>query len=205
MGIFITFEGGEGSGKSSQAKAFYNRLNELAIPCVLTHEPGGTSVGERITRILKWGKSENLSPLVELMLFNASRAQLVDSFILPNLDMGNVVISDRFTDSTVAYQGYGRGLDMDLIRTINAASSRGIKPTLTVLLDLPVEDGLGRKNNTRPDRFHREDLDFHRKVRNGFLQLVGQEPDRWLVIDARQTRAKIASIIWKKVIEYLAI
>ena len=110
MGIFVTFEGVEGSGKSYQAKAFYNKLIKLAIPAILTHEPGGTSAGGRITRLLKWGKEANLSPLTELLLFNASRSQLIKDVIGPGLEKGNVVVCDRFTDSTLAYQGYGRGI-----------------------------------------------------------------------------------------------
>ena len=203
MGILITFEGGEGSGKSYQAKIFYKRLKEMAIPAILTHEPGGTPVGDKITRILKWGKSEYLSPLTELMLFNSSRAHLIDKIIKPNLYGGKIVICDRFTDSTVAYQGYGRGLDLSIVNMINNTASCGIKPKLTVLLDLPVENGLKRKSKTKPDRFHMEDLEFHMKVRRGFLELVEREPDRWLVIDALQSRVKIANIIWQKASRYL--
>jgi len=204
MGIFVTFEGVEGSGKSYQAKAFYNKLTKLAIPAVLTHEPGGTAAGERITRLLKWGKEANLSPLTELMLFNASRTQLITDIIKPGLENGNVVICDRFTDSTLAYQGYGRGLDPALIKQMNNIASQEIKPDVTILLDIPSEEGLARKDAAKPDRFHQENMAFHKKVRNGFLQLVAAEPERWVVIDGRLSKSIIASIIWEKVIDYLA-
>jgi dTMP kinase len=205
MSIFITFEGVEGCGKSTQTKIFYKKLNELAIPAVLTHEPGGTLAGEKITRILKWSREQNLSPITELLLFNASRAQLIDTVIQPSLDRGIVVVSDRFTDSTIAYQGFGRGLDIKLIESMNNIATRGIKPDLTILLDLPVEEGLERKSGGIQDRFHREDIEFHKRVRNGFLQLVSEEPDRWLVIDARETKVTIATAIWQKTIDLLAV
>jgi dTMP kinase len=199
MSLFITFEGGEGCGKSYQARALYRKLNKLAVPVVLTHEPGGTSVGERITRLLKWANKADISPLTELLLFNASRAQLTEKIIKPALKNEKIVISDRFTDSTVAYQGYGRGLDLELIRAANNTATSGLKPDLTILLDIPVAEGLARKSKQKPDRFHQENLAFHRRVRNGFLKLAEAEPQRWLVIDARQSKAKVATIIWKRV------
>jgi dTMP kinase len=205
MSIFITFEGVEGCGKSTQTKIFYKRLTDLAIPALLTHEPGGTLAGEKITRILKWSKDQHISPITELMLFNASRAQLSDTIIKPSLEQGIVVVSDRFTDSTIAYQGYGRGLDIGLIKSMNSTATGGLKPNLTVLLDLPVEEGLKRKSSVKQDRFHREDIEFHKRVRNGFLTLVSEEPDRWLVIDARDSKSKIAAAIWQKTIDLLAV
>jgi dTMP kinase len=199
MSLFITFEGGEGCGKSYQARVLFNKLNKLAIPVVLTHEPGGTPVGERITRLLKWANEADISPLTELLLFNASRAQLVEKIIKPALKKGEIVISDRFTDSTVAYQGYGRGLDLELIRAANKTATSGLKPDLTILLDIPVEEGLARKSKQKPDRFHQENLAFHNRIRKGFLKLSSEEPQRWLVIDARQSRAKISQLVWERV------
>ncbi len=188
MSLFITFEGGEGSGKSVQAKALFRRLSQLAIPALLTHEPGGTPFGKRLGRWLKWAQDADISPLTELMLFNASRAQLVAEVIQPNLKSGRVVISDRYADSTTAYQGYGRGLDLAMVKATNNAATQGLKPDLTILLDIPVEEGLARKQAKKPDRFEREALAFHRRVREGYLKLAAAEPRRWLVIDASQSK-----------------
>jgi dTMP kinase len=137
MSIFITFEGGEGSGKSVQAKALYWRLSKLAIPAVLTHEPGVTALGKKVARWLKWGHEMNISPISELLLFNVSRAQLVTEFIRPNLESGKVVISDRYADSTTAYQSYGRGRDLTMVEAINGIATHGLKPDLAVLLNIP--------------------------------------------------------------------
>ena len=199
MALFITFEGGEGSGKSLQARALYRRLDKLAVQVILTHEPGGTLPGERVGRLLKWAKHANISPLAELLLFNASRAQLVAEVIRPHLGQGGVVICDRFTDSTIAYQSYGRGLDLALVTGINKVATQGLKPDLTVLLDLPVTVGFARKRARRPDRFEREEMDFHRRVRHGYLELAAGETERWLVLDADQTRAKLSTLIWQRV------
>lgn len=197
MSLFITFEGGEGSGKSTQTRALYRRLNTLAIPALLTREPGGTAAGERIARWLKWAHGAGISPLTELLMFNASRAQLIEEVIQPALKSGKVVICDRFTDSTIAYQGYGRGLDVKLVKEINSAATRGLKPDLTILLDMPVEAGLDRKSDGKQDRFHQADIAFHRKVRQGYLKLAAEESKRWLVIDASQTKEKIRDTIWQ--------
>jgi len=199
MSLFITFEGGEGSGKSVQAKALYRRLVKLAIPAILTHEPGGTSFGKRLGRWLKWAQGADIPPLVELLLFNASRAQLVAEVIQPNLKGDTVVISDRYADSTTAYQGYGRGLDLEVVMATNNAATQGLKPDITILLDMSAEDGLARKAGRGKDRFEQEDLAFHQRVRQGYLKLAADEPGRWLVVDATQSKQKIAGIIWEKV------
>ena len=199
MSPFITFEGGEGCGKSLQARALYRKLNKLAIPATLTHEPGGTPLGEKIARWLKWAKGEELSPVTELLLFNASRSLLVNEVIKPNLKGGKVVICDRFTDSTTAYQSYGRGLDLKTVKQINDTATRGLKPHLTILLDISPEEGLTRKSKQKQDRFEQENLIFHRKVRKGYLALAKAEPKRWLIIDATQSKEKIAQIIWEKI------
>ncbi len=204
MALFITFEGGEGSGKSVQAKALCRRLSRMNIPAILTHEPGVTPLGRKITRWLKWGKDMGISPRAELMLFNASRAQLVEEVIKPNLQSGRVVICDRYADSTTAYQSYGRGLDLEMVETVNESAMQGIKPGLTILLDLPVEAGLARKKGEKRDRFEQETIAFHRRVRQGYLAMAETEPDRWLVVDAAQSRDKIAAIIWQKVSQLLS-
>jgi len=204
MALFITFEGGEGSGKSVQARALYRQLSQLAIPALLTHEPGGTPFGKRIGLWLKWAEGTDISPLTELLLFNASRAQLVTKIIQPNLKSGKMVICDRYTDSTTAYQGYGRGLDLEMVKTINDAATQGLRPDLTVLLDMPAEEGLSRKSAKRQDRFEQEDIAFHQRVREGYLKLAASDPQRWLVIDATQSKEKIAQIIWQRVSQLLS-
>jgi dTMP kinase len=199
MSVFITFEGGEGGGKSVQARALYRRLLQQNVPVLLTHEPGGTPFGRRIGRWLKWAQDTDISPLTELMLFNASRAQLVAEVIKPALKSGKVVISDRFDDSTTVYQGYGRGLDLAMVKSVNRAATGDLTPVLTVLLDAPVETCFARKGDCKPDRFEQEAKAFHQRVREGYLKLAKEEPKRWLVVDASQSRAKIAGIIWQRV------
>ena len=199
MALFITFEGGEGSGKTAQARALYRRLSRLAIPVLLVHEPGGTSLGRRLRYLLKRLQNADISPLSELLMFNASRAQLVDEVIRPGLEEGKVVICDRYADSTTVYQSYGRGLDLETVDTINRTATRGLKPDLTVLLDIAVELGLARKVKKEHDRFEREDVAFHRKVREGYLRLAAGEPERWLVVDGMLSKIEIGNIIWQRV------
>jgi len=199
MALFITFEGGEGTGKSLQIRLLKKRLSKLGIPVLLTYEPGGTSFGRRIARLLKWSQDVNISPVAELILFNASRAQLVDEVLKPALKDGKVVICDRYADSTTAYQGYGRGLNLEMVKAINEAATGKLEPALTILLDMPVEEGLARKRLKKPDRFEQEDLAFHQRVRGGYLKMVANDPQRWLVVDGRQPKGAIAEIIWLRV------
>ena len=204
MSLFITFEGGEGSGKSLQTRALQRKLNRLGIPVVLVHEPGSTPLGERLTRLLKWGQSANISPLTELLLFNASRAQLLDEVVWPALKAGKIVICDRYADSTIAYQGYGRKIDIDTIKNINDVATGGLKPDLTVLLDIPVSEGFARKTSQAPDRFEKEAQAFHQRVRKCYLRLAAEETRRWLVIDGTLSKEKIKQIIWEKVSSLLS-
>ena len=204
MPLFITFEGGEGSGKSVQTRALFQKLSRLAIPVVLTHEPGVTALGKKVARWLKWGQDMNISPIAELMLFNVSRAQLVAEVIRPNLEGGKMVICDRYADSTTAYQSYGRGLDLTMVRAVNNAAIQGLNPDLTILLDISVEAGLARKRGKKQDRFEQENIAFHQRVREGYLKLAADEPERWLVVDATQSKGKIAKIIWQKVNQLLS-
>jgi dTMP kinase len=198
MGIFITFEGIEGCGKSYQSGLLYRQLLKSGYKTEKTLEPGGTPPGNAIRNLLKKSKHD-ISPMAELFLFNASRAQLVSEVIKPALDSGKIVVCDRFTDSTLVYQGYARGLDIEIVQDLNETASAGLKPDLTILLDLPVEEGLARKKARHKDRFDAETLEFHRRVREGFLELAGKEKGRWMVIDGLQPRKKIAGIIWQKV------
>jgi dTMP kinase len=203
MALFITFEGGEGSGKSFQAKSIYKRLSKQKIPVVLTHEPGGTQLGEYVRQILKWTNAY-ISPETELLMFNASRAQLLNEVILPNIKAEKVVICDRYIDSTIAYQGYGREIDIEMVNSINNFTIRGLKPDLTILLDIPPQEGLTRIVGREKDRFERENIVFHQRVRDGYLKMAADEPERWLVIDASQSKDKIRQIIWRRVSRLLS-
>jgi len=205
MALFITFEGGEGCGKSVQSRALYKRLSRLDIPALLTHEPGGTSLSKKIRGWLKQVENTDISPLAELLLFNASRVLLIDEVIHPELEKGRVVICDRYVDSTIAYQSYGRGLDLKMVTAINNVASRGLKPELTILLDTSAEEGLARKKGkTRRDRFEQENITFHQRVRKGYLELAAKEPERWLKIDASQPKEKVEEIFWQKVSKLLS-
>jgi dTMP kinase len=198
LGLFITFEGGEGCGKSTQARLLLKKLEQHGIPTILTHEPGGTALGNEIRMLLKRRQGSSISPQAELFLFGASRVQLVAELVRPALQKGKVVICDRFTYSTIVYQGYGRGLDLATVGMVNTMATGNLKPDLTVLLDMPPEQGLERKRSSK-DRFELEDLSFHHRVREGYLKMAAAEPDRWLLIDASLAKANIAEIIWGKV------
>ena len=183
-GLFITLEGGEGSGKTTQAEALAERLRKRGFGVLLTREPGGTSRGQMIEEILKYREQGNrLWPLAELLLFEADRAQHVIEEIIPQLAADDIVVCDRFTDSSLAYQGYGRGLGLDFIRRLNDETTEGWTPDLTLLLDVPPEVGLSRGGD-QTDVTGGESLEFHQRVREGFLALAREEPDRFVVIDA---------------------
>jgi dTMP kinase len=197
MASFIVFEGGDGSGKSTQAGSLLRRLRRRGIKVLRTHEPGGTSLGQSLRRLLKSG--EPMTPISELMLFEAARAQLVEQVIKPFLAQGGVVIADRFTSSTMAYQGYGRGLDRELIERLNREATGGLEPDLTVLLDLPVEIALARKGGGGADTFDDAPVDFHRKIRRGYSALSAADPGGWLVLDGQRPPEELSRDIWTKV------
>jgi dTMP kinase len=199
LSLFITFEGSEGCGKSTQARVLWQKLVRRGIPALLTHEPGGTALGNRLRYVLKRRLQDKISPLSELFLFAACRAQIVDEVIRPGLEQSKVVICDRFSDSTMAYQGHGRGLNLETIEEINDLATGDIKPHLTILLDIPAHIGLGRKTSTSKDRFEAEEIIFHRKVRDGYLELAAAEPWRWLIIEGTLPRSEIGKIIWNSV------
>jgi dTMP kinase len=205
---FITFEGGDGSGKSTQLKLLEGYLRRLGKACVVTREPGGTPLGKVIRQVLlEVGKRPIASP-TELFLYLSDRAQHIQEVIAPALEQGNIVLCDRHTDSTLAYQGYGRGIDLDLLRRLNELASRGIKPDLTFLLDCPVEVGLSRTaqrqsqgaRGGREDRFEREKVEFHERVRQGFLEMARFEPERFCVVAASGSVEEVFSQI-KKIVE----
>jgi dTMP kinase len=199
--VFIVFEGGDGSGKSTHARALFRRLLREGYTAILTREPGGTFIGETVRRLLK--KGPDLDPVAELFLFSAARGQLVAEVISPALRKGIIVVCDRFTASTVAYQGYGRGLSLSLVTQLNHVASDGLVPDITVLLDLPIEAGLARKGNTTTDNFENEPLEFHRRVRNGYLDQMAQRPASWLVVDASQSPHIVARKIWASIQPFL--
>ena len=204
--MFITFEGIEGCGKSTQAKRLVNRLRELAVPLVFTLEPGGTSVGQKIRRILLDSRNQHLSPLTELLLYAADRAQHVEEVIKPALEQEKWVLCDRFFDATTVYQGYARGLDMKLIVTLNEKASPGIRPDITFLIDCAVEIGLERalkRNRIQfqegQDRFEREKKDFHEAVREGYLTMAMEDSERFVVVDGTLKEDELEEIIFKHV------
>jgi len=203
LSLFITFEGGEGCGKSTQARALWRRLRQQNIPVILTHEPGGTALGHKIRRMLKGKGKSPISSEAELLLFAASRAQLVTEVIQPALQEGKIVICDRFSYSTLVYQGYGRGLNLPTVEMVNSLATQNLKPDIVILLDLLPAQGLTRKRNLK-DRFELEELSFHRRVREGYLRLAAADPDRWLVIDATLPKRKISEIVWERVSQLLA-
>ncbi|MFA6174465.1 MAG: dTMP kinase [Kiritimatiellales bacterium] len=205
-GKFITLEGPEGSGKSTQAKPLIQRLAERGIEAIYTREPGGTALGEAIRNILQHNQAgEAPCERAELLLFEASRNQLVEKVIRPNLEKGVWVICDRFMDSTTAYQGYGRGLPVEEIEAINRFTVNNIKPDLTLLLDLDVAAGFERiarrylARGESADRFEQEERAFHDRVRAGYLKLAQKEPERFRTINAAQEPAAVATDIWKTV------
>ena len=201
MACFIVFEGGDGSGKSTQARSLFRWMRKRGIKVLRTREPGGTPLGQSLRRLLKSG--EPMAPISELMLFEAARAQLVQQVIRPFLDQGGVVIADRFTSSTVAYQGYGRGLDRELIERLNREATGGLEPDLTVLLDLPVETALARKGGedgrANEDTFDDAPVDFHRKIRRGYSALAASDPAGWLVLDGQRPPEELSREVWAKV------
>ena len=180
-GLFITLEGGEGSGKSTLAGALASRLEERGHRVCLTREPGGTELGLAVQQLLEGDRAP--APVAELLLFAADRAQHVHEVIAPALVAGKIVVCDRFADSTLAYQGFGRGLDIGVIRRLNEEASGGLEPDLTLLLDLSPEAGLTREG-AQLDVTGREPVEFHQRVREGFLALARDEPERLVVIDA---------------------
>ncbi|WP_029520456.1 dTMP kinase [Persephonella sp. IF05-L8] len=199
-GYFITFEGVEGAGKSTQAKLLYQYLIDNGKEAILTKEPGGTKTGQKIRQILLEKTDEIFPPVAELMLYEADRNFHIHNLIKPSLQQGRYIICDRFTDSTLAYQGYARGLNINLIKQLNEIATEGIKPDITFLIDIPVEEGLKRIKQTRQaDRIEDEDIRFHKRLREGFLKIAENEKDRIVVLNGLETPDNI----FKKVIEIL--
>jgi len=208
---FITFEGVEGCGKTTQIRLLADALKQAGEKVLLTREPGGCPISDKIRAILLDAQNSEMTPKAELLLYAAARAQHIDEVISPALTSGAIVLCDRFTDATVAYQGFGRGLDQGLIKDLNETATTDCKPDLTILIDCPVETGLERAiarieagtasdcNHLREERFERESLEFHLRVRNGYLSIAGTSSDRVIVIDGRESVEAIAANIFSAV------
>jgi dTMP kinase len=211
-GLFITLEGVEGCGKSTQARLLVEHLDARGIEVVLTREPGGTDLGERLREILLDIGQTGMRAETELFLYLASRAEHVAEVIVPALKRGAVVISDRFGDASVAYQGGGRGLGADLVRPLNETATSGVKPDVSFLLDLDAEEGLGRLDGriqdggsrASRDRIESEAIEFHRMVRQAYLDEAAREPERFVVLDARSRVEELARTIALRVDDLLA-
>jgi len=201
--VFITFEGIEGCGKSTQSKLLFEELIDRGFSVVLTREPGGTEASEEIRKIIlkKW--KERFTPFAELSLYEAARSLHVENLIKPSLEEGAVVICDRFTDSTLAYQGYGRGLSLELIERLNFEATEGLKPDLTFLLDLPVEIAFKRLDRKNLDRMESEEISFHERVRKGFLEIARKERSRIVVLDGTKDVEAIFSQVLTTFLERL--
>ncbi len=202
-GLFVTFEGPEGCGKSTQVKRLAVRLRENGYEVLTTREPGGTPTGEAIRNILQHdAASESISPEAETLLFEASRAQLVQHVIRPALERGAVVLCDRFADSTTAYQGFGRGFDVEALLQLHEFAVAGTHPDLTLFVDVDVDEGFRRlhdrnmRNHTGLDRMERESLEFHRRVYAGYHALAERWPERFRIIDGGPSPSKVHSEVW---------
>lgn len=211
MGFFITFEGIEGCGKSTQVRLLSERLLEEGRQVLLTREPGGCPIADKVRSILLDAENSAMAPLAELLLYAAARAQHVEEVVRPAMEAGKVVLCDRFTDATLAYQGYGRGLQLERIVELNRMATGGLAPDLTVLFDCPVETGLSRaisrinaSDGAREERFELESLQFHQRVRDGYLQLAQMEPERFLIVESGRGIEEIAVETAEKVFSRLS-
>lgn len=199
--MFITLEGPDGSGKTTQARLLAEWLRDQGYQVVLTREPGGTDIGDQIRGVLHDLRNTAMDPRTEILLYSASRAQHVAQLIRPALAAGKIVISDRYADSTLAYQGYGRGLDLETLQVITAFATVGLAPDLTLHLDIPPQAGLERRQvgGNEWNRLDAEGLEFHQRVRAGFLELARREPERWVTIDAtrpvEEVQAEIRALV----------
>ncbi|WP_297209675.1 MULTISPECIES: dTMP kinase [Thermodesulfovibrio] len=198
-GIFITFEGIEGAGKTTQVRLLAEKFKKEGLKVIQTFEPGDTQVGGKIREILL-NPSLSINPNCELLLYFADRIQHIEEKIKPALEAGIIVLCDRFTDSTIAYQGYGRQISIELIKKLNTLILKDFTPDFTIILDLPAHIGLNRnKKINKRDRFEIEDIDFHNRVREGYLDICKNEPERFIVIDATKAAEEVSEEIYKKV------
>ena len=201
-GTFITFEGPDGSGKSTQMRILAERIRSTGRSVVETQEPGGTEIGRQIRSILLDANNKKLCPVAEMLLYFAARAQNVDERILPAWESGSVVLSDRFTDSTLAYQGGGRQLGRDVIMQLHDIACHGIQPDLTICIDIDTEEGLSRtrlRNATNGDRIEQEAVEFHQQVRSIYLKLAAESRERIKIVDGNGTVEEVAERVWNVV------
>ncbi len=198
-GYFIAFEGIDGVGKTTQLFILYHELRGRGCKVVLTREPGGTRVGEAIRRVLLDDAHQEMSPETEALLYAAARAQFVSQVVRPALARGEIVLSDRFVDSYLAYQGFGRGLDLTALERVNALATGGLSPDLTILLDMPAATALARLDVDRQDRLERQSVDFYERVRRGYRQLAATDPSRYLVLEADREVEDLAAVILERV------
>ncbi len=204
--MFITFEGPDGGGKTTQLAELAHFLRQQGIEVLTTREPGGTSIGDQIRLVLSNLDNTEMHPRTEILLFQASRAQLVEQVILPHLGSGGIVLSDRYADSTLAYQGYGHQIDRVKLKTIVEFATNGLKPDLTLLLDIEVEEGLRRRaGGGEWNRLDAYELAFHQRVRQGYHELVQTEPGRWVIIDAGQPPDQVQAAIREVVLARLPV
>jgi len=205
VGLLVTFEGPEGGGKTTQSRWLHRRLVGYGYEAVLTREPGGTTLGEAVREWLLGLTNEALAPQAEALLHTAARAQHVACVIRPALDRGAIVVCDRFVDSTLAYQGGGRGLDEQMLRALQDFATQGVWPDLTILLDVPVEVGLARRRASGEPltRLDRESVAFHERVRAWYRMAAAREPERWQVVDGQQPAEDVANEVWNAVVARL--
>jgi dTMP kinase len=199
VSLFITFEGPEGSGKTTQLGLLADWLQKLGHDVFATREPGGTSIGEAIRELVLDPSRREMRPETEILLYSAARAQIVGQVIRPRLAEGAIVLCDRYADSTLAYQGYGRGLDLGTLRIITAFATGRLVPDLTVYLDIAIEVGLRRKPTAEWNRLEAQTLAFHQRVREGYLAMAKAEPQRWLVVDAAAEIETVQMVIRERV------
>lgn len=207
-GRFVNFEGPDGCGKTTQMRLVAARLRQAGHEVVETVEPGGTSIGNQIRAILLDPVNQELFPTAEMLLYFAARAQNRDQIVTPALAQGKIVLSDRWTDSTMAYQGLGRGLGEELVNALDAVACRGLKPDRTILIDIDPETSLARararnRENSSADRMEEQSADFHRRVRQAYLSMAAREPARFRVIDGRGAVDQVAEAVWRAVVELL--
>jgi dTMP kinase len=204
--LFITLEGPEGSGKTSHVPHLVDHLREMGYTVFSTREPGGTSIGEQIREVIHDLKNQEMHPRTETLLYQAARAQIVEQVIQPRLTAGEIVISDRYYDSTIAYQGYGHQQDLDQVRALVKYATGGLVPDLTILLDLDVEVGLGRKKKDNEwNRLDAYTVEFHKRVRAGYLEMVRAEPDRWVIVDAGRDWQTVQDKLRETIMEFIGV
>lgn len=204
LSLFITLEGPEGSGKTTQLQMLAEHLKDKGYPVLCTREPGGTPISEQIRQVILSHDNHAIADVTEALLFSAARAQIVSELIRPALAEGKIVISDRYADSTLAYQGYGLGLDLDALRSLTRLATGGLVPDLTLYIDVPVKDGIARKQSGEVNRLDQKELSYHERVRAGYLEMARAEPKRWVIIDGTHSVAHIQRELRERIEQEIA-